>query len=56
MVFLGGIATLMSKRPEVALRDLRTASEGHTDVCVWVDAFCIDQADAFEWNNHALRR
>lgn len=55
IIFLDGNATRVSKRLAAALRDLRSSFECRLGMKVWVDALCINQADAVDRNTHVLR-
>ncbi|KAF2188470.1 hypothetical protein K469DRAFT_491680, partial [Zopfia rhizophila CBS 207.26] len=54
-IFVDGIATSVSKRLEAALRDVQSSYECRLSMKVWVDALCIDQADAIDRGAHVLR-
>lgn len=54
-VILDGVATVVSKHLEVALRDLQESFECRLGMAVWVDALCINQADIVDRNAHVLR-
>jgi hypothetical protein len=55
IIFVDGIATSVSKRLEAALRDIQSSYECRLGMKVWVDALCINQADAVDRGAHVLR-
>ncbi|CAH0054293.1 unnamed protein product [Clonostachys solani] len=52
-IFVNGVATPVDKYLEHALRDVGGSDHVHQ---LWVDALCINNADTFDRNQHALRR
>ncbi|KAL9098144.1 MAG: hypothetical protein Q9163_006138 [Psora crenata] len=54
-IFVDGIATSVSKRLEAALWWIQSSYECRLGMKVWLDALCINQADAIDRGAHVLR-